>query len=68
MDRWLHANLVSVLWVGNTMGKKMKRGADGSIIAAPIWQNYMRRATQGMEKESFTKPEGTSVPAQVPRS
>lgn len=54
-------NLVSVVWVGNTDGKEMKRGADGSIIAAPIWQNYMRRATQGMEKESFTKPEGTSV-------
>lgn len=49
-------NLVSVVWVGNTDGKEMKSGADGSIIAAPIWQNYMRRATQGMEKETFIKP------------
>ena len=29
-------NLVSVVWVGNSDGTDMKKGADGSVIAAPI--------------------------------
>ncbi|MFO0764810.1 MAG: penicillin-binding transpeptidase domain-containing protein, partial [Patescibacteria group bacterium] len=54
-------NLVTVVWVGNTDGKEMKQGADGSIIAAPIWQGYMKRATAGMDKESFIKPDAPST-------
>lgn len=54
-------NLVTVVWVGNTNGDEMKRGADGSIIAAPIWQGYMKRATAGMEKETFQKPAAPST-------
>lgn len=58
-------NLVSVVWVGNTKNEEMKRGADGSIVAAPIWQGFMRRATADLPKESFVKPEPptTSKPA-----
>ncbi len=49
-------NLVTVVWVGNSKGEEMNRGADGSIIAAPIWQSYMRRALEGAEVERFTAP------------
>lgn len=31
----------------------MKRGADGSIVAAPIWNNFMRAALEGSPVESF---------------
>lgn len=48
--------LVTVVWVGNSKGQEMKRGADGSIIAAPIWQAYMRRALEGSDVERFTAP------------
>ncbi len=54
-------NLVTVVWVGNSRGEEMKRGADGSIIAAPIWQAYMKRALKGMPIERFTPP----APAQT---
>lgn len=49
-------NHVAVVWVGNSQGEEMRRGADGSVVAAPIWQNYMRRAVQGMPKETFKAP------------
>lgn len=49
-------NLVTVVWVGNSRGEEMKGGADGSIIAAPIWQAYMKRALKGMPIERFTPP------------
>ncbi len=49
-------NLVAVVWVGNSKGQEMKRGADGSIVAAPIWQAYMRRALEGAEVERFAAP------------
>lgn len=49
-------SLVSGVWVGNMDGKEMKRGADGSIVAAPIWQAYMKEATKGTPVESFTAP------------
>jgi penicillin-binding protein 1C len=49
-------NLVAVVWVGNSSGTNMKRGADGSVIAAPIWQAYMRKATEKMPIESFLPP------------
>ncbi len=49
-------NLVAVVWVGNNDNAEMKRGADGSVVAAPIWQQYMRAATKNLRIESFTHP------------
>ncbi len=49
-------NLVTVVWVGNNDNKEMKRGADSSAVAAPIWQAYMKRATKDMPIERFTPP------------
>lgn len=50
-------NLATVVWVGNANNDAMKRGADGSVIAAPIWQAYMRGATKEMPIERFKTPE-----------
>lgn len=49
-------NLVTGVWTGNSDGTEMKVGADGSIIAAPIWQAYMKRALTDMPKENFITP------------
>jgi len=49
-------NLVAGVWVGNNNNTEMKRGADGSQIAAPIWQNFMKRALEKMPVEKFTPP------------
>jgi len=63
-DAWVAGytpNLVSVVWVGNNDNTKMKSGADGSIVASPIWQNYMKRATKDMPVENFQKPSPSST-------
>lgn len=46
-------SLVAGVWVGNNMGEKMTRGADGSKIAAPIWNEFMRKALEGTKVETF---------------
>lgn len=45
------------VWVGNNSNKEMKAGADGSVVAAPIWRNYMQRASANLAIENFTAPE-----------
>jgi penicillin-binding protein 1C len=50
-------NLATGVWVGNSDAKEMKGKADGSRVAAPIWQNYMKQALAEMPNESFTPPE-----------
>lgn len=50
-------NLATVVWVGNSDGKEMSRGADGSVIAAPIWGGYMKQVTKSMPVERFKAPE-----------
>ncbi|MFH1253055.1 MAG: transglycosylase domain-containing protein [Candidatus Uhrbacteria bacterium] len=50
-------SLAAGVWVGNTNGSDMARGADGSIIAAPIWNAFMKRSLEGQPVEQFTAPE-----------
>lgn len=49
-------NLVTAVWVGNSDGTSMKSGADGSVIAAPIWNAYMKEAVKNLPKERFKDP------------
>lgn len=49
-------DLVTGVWVGNNDNSEMRRGADGSIVAAPIWNEYMRQATTGAPVVNFTPP------------
>lgn len=57
-------SLVAGVWVGNSDNKKMSGKADGSIIAAPIWNEFMKRSLEGTEVEEFNKPSSyiTGVP------
>lgn len=51
-------SLVAGVWVGDQVqGKHMKAGADGSVVAAPIWNEYMRLALAGSPVENFTPPD-----------
>jgi membrane peptidoglycan carboxypeptidase len=49
-------SLVAGVWVGNNNNSSMKRGADGSIVAAPIWNEYMKRVLGDTPVEQFKKP------------
>ncbi len=50
-------SLVTGVWVGNTNNDKMNRGSDGSILAAPIWKDYMDRVLGDTPVEEFKKPD-----------
>jgi 1A family penicillin-binding protein len=47
-------SLVTGVWVGNSDNKEMKRKADGSVVAAPIWNEYMKKSLEGTPVENFT--------------
>lgn len=49
--------LVTGVWVGNNDNAEMKKGADGSKIAAPIWNAYMRKALSNIPPSSFNPPD-----------
>ncbi|MDD2681131.1 MAG: penicillin-binding protein [Patescibacteria group bacterium] len=46
-------SLVAGVWIGNTDNTKMKAGADGSVVAAPIWNEFMKRSLTGTPVETF---------------
>ncbi|MFA6096253.1 MAG: PBP1A family penicillin-binding protein [Candidatus Paceibacterota bacterium] len=50
-------SLVSGVWTGNSNGDEMKRGADGSKIAAPIWNDFMTRVLALDPVEKFPVPQ-----------
>lgn len=50
-------SLVCGVWVGNSDNAAMEKNADGSIIAAPIWNNFMSEALKNTPVENFTKPQ-----------
>lgn len=50
-------SLVAGVWVGNSNHEKMSAKADGSVVAAPIWNEFMKRSLEGTEIENFNKPE-----------
>lgn len=50
-------SIVTGVWVGNNDNSEMRRGADGGIVAAPIWNNYMKKILGDTPVESFKKPE-----------
>ncbi|MCU0678849.1 MAG: PBP1A family penicillin-binding protein [Planctomycetes bacterium] len=52
-------SLVAGVWVGNNDNSEMKRGADGGVVAAPIWHDYMERVLGDTPVEVFKKPEIT---------
>ena len=50
-------SLVAGVWIGNTNNSEMSRGADGSVVAAPIWNEFMKKSLTGTPVENFNKLE-----------
>ncbi|MFA6253251.1 MAG: penicillin-binding protein [Patescibacteria group bacterium] len=48
-------DIAAGVWVGNSNNRAMKPGADGSIVAAPIWNKFMREVTAKMPVKGFEK-------------
>jgi penicillin-binding protein 1A len=52
--------LVAGVWVGYDQEKSLGAGGSGGQAAAPIWTEFMRRATAGLPVKSFAPPSGIS--------
>ncbi|MEI7791986.1 MAG: PBP1A family penicillin-binding protein [Candidatus Berkelbacteria bacterium] len=60
-DAWTVGYTPSIsvaVWVGNSNGDKMKSGADGSVVAAPIFHSFVVGALGDTPNEEFTRPAG----------
>ncbi|MBI5530761.1 MAG: PBP1A family penicillin-binding protein [Candidatus Doudnabacteria bacterium] len=51
-------SLAAGVWAGNNDGTLLKKGADGVLVAAPIWHEFMAEALKGTPAENFTVPNG----------
>lgn len=54
-------SLAAGVWAGNNDNTEMKRGSDGVLIAAPIWNAFMSRALKEKPVEEFPRPEARAV-------
>ncbi|EKE15920.1 MAG: 1A family penicillin-binding protein [uncultured bacterium] len=55
-DAWTVGYTPSIavgVWTGNNNSVSMRGGADGSVVAAPIWNNFMRQVIDKIPQESF---------------
>jgi len=50
--------LATGVWVGNNDNSPMKEKADGSVVAAPIWHDFMEKALDNKPIAKFTRPKG----------
>lgn len=48
----------TAVWAGNTNNDAMEKGADGSVVAAPIWNAFMRKYLSDKPSEDFPRPGG----------
>jgi len=51
-------SVVTGVWVGHNDNTPMTGGADGSVVAAPIWHKYMEEMFKNSPVEQFERPEG----------
>ena len=51
-------SIAAGVWAGNNKGELMKAGADGVLVAAPIWNQFMRNVTKDTPVEQFREPAG----------
>ncbi|TSC95713.1 MAG: 1A family penicillin-binding protein [Parcubacteria group bacterium Athens1014_10] len=54
-------SLACGVWVGNNDYTPMSKGADGSVVAAPIWHQFMVESLKNEPIEFFTTPQQIEV-------
>jgi 1A family penicillin-binding protein len=60
-------SLVTGVWAGNNDNTPMKRQADGVYVAAPIWNEFMKKVLKNTPMENFTSPAPSSATKPVLR-
>ena len=51
-------SLAAGVWAGNNDGTLLKKGADGVVVAAPIWHDFMAQSLATTTPEAFNVPDG----------
>jgi 1A family penicillin-binding protein len=51
-------SLAAGVWTGNNNGEFMRQGADSIVVAAPMWNQFMKEALEGTPVEQFSIPKG----------
>ncbi len=51
-------SLAAGVWAGNNDGEFLAKNADGVVVAAPIWHDFMLKALANTPAEDFTVPPG----------
>ncbi|HEX4261567.1 MAG TPA: PBP1A family penicillin-binding protein [Acetobacteraceae bacterium] len=63
-DAWFSGftpDLVTVVWVGFDQPISLGKNQQGAMVAAPIWNEFMKVALAGRPKLDFTKPPGVKL-------
>ncbi|MDO8512547.1 MAG: PBP1A family penicillin-binding protein [bacterium] len=60
-------SLVAGVWVGNNDNTPITKQEDGVVVAAPIWNNFMKTVLANTPIERFTKPRAIETNDQVLR-
>ena len=58
-------SIVAGVWVGNSDNKAMSGKADGSVLAAPIWHDFMAKVLGNTPAESFKAPDDYKTGKQI---
>ena len=58
-------SIVTGVWIGNSNNKAMKGKADGSVLAAPIWHDFMTRVLGDTPSETFKAPDDYKTGKQI---
>ncbi len=63
-DAWFGGftpDLVTVVWVGFDQPASLGKNQQGAVVAAPIWNEFMKTALAGRPKLDFVAPPGVTV-------
>lgn len=60
-DAWFAGfspDVVTVVWFGFDQPKTLGKGMSGAVVAAPVWNEFMKNILANRPKLDFAKPEG----------
>lgn len=60
-DAWFAGfspDVVTVVWFGFDQPKTLGKGMSGAVVAAPVWNEFMKNVLANRPKLDFIKPEG----------
>ena len=63
-DAWFGGftpDLVTIVWVGFDQPASLGKNQQGAVVAAPIWNEFMKTALAGRPKLDFVQPPGVTM-------